>query len=709
MKTIFFDIECYYGLFLVVTLDAACPQSIIDEYIAADIDKNIPLKLDIRNKMPLNIYVINKNVNDLIKICNVFTTDTLVIGYNNDSYDNTLIDYLLTTRNTIDVHGNVLNSTKQRINGKNVYKSEHITTILKGVSDEIINSHDFWTHPKRTNTNLKWFRSPYKSLDFFRCIFDSVNRKSLKQALINSDWYRIQDLPLPPDTIILDEQVNDIIDYCINDVLGLRHLFRLEAEEIGLRFTIGKEYGYNFLSSNRANIADKLFINFYSKESGISVKELKDLRTYHTQIVLKDLISDKIHFDNPIFKDLYNKIANHTYNYGVKEVQHVVYLNGTGYNFMLGGMHSIDRVAVFSTNKIVDMVLRDVDADSFYPRTILNERVCPKHLNPDFFLPLGEKLLDERLTKKKLAKTDKKYEASAFALKIILNIVLFGKLGANDSFLKDDAAKFKMTINGQFYLMMLIERFEANGIHVVSVNTDGIVCYFPKSKESLYNQLCEEWCKELNHSVSFTDFEKYIRRDVNNYIAIKTGFSKAIVDGMDRKKAESKYVKCKGFFDTNVDIKKGYKTQIISIAVRDFYLYGTMPEETIKNSTNIYDFLIAQKVDKTKYNVSAHFVDDEGEVVEEKIQHSTRFYMSNSGVALTKKDKFTAKHTALSSHRYATVMNDFIKHDDFKDYNVNVNYYIAAAYDVLYILNNQKTKGTKNVNQKYNSEQGLFD
>jgi hypothetical protein len=702
MRTFFYDIECYQNLFLVVLLDAACPQALVDKYIEADIAKDYTLKRTIRDSMPFKIITVTHSVNEIMRLYDIFVENTLVIGFNNKSYDDTLINYITAIRNTIDVSGKVRNFDKTTVQGKVQYTSVHITKVLKGISDEIISSREYWTHPNYTNNNLKRFRAKYFSLDFFRCIFDHNNRKGLKQALINANWYRIEDLPLPHDALIKDTEVDAILDYCINDVIGLRHLFLLEGEEIGLRFSIGAEYGYNFLASNRSNIADKLFMTFYSQQSGIDVRDLKDLRTYHTSIPFKDILSPKIHFDNPIFAKLFDKIYNHTYRYGKAEIDEIVYVNNTGYNLKLGGMHSTDRVGVFHTYGN-DMILEDEDVGSFYPQIGQNEGSCPKHLNPKYYLPLGGRILKERLELKA-----KGFVTKATAYKIILNVSLFGKLGDKNSFLKDDAVKFSVTLNGQFFLLMLVERLEAKGIHVISANTDGIVSYYPKHLTDVYRSISEEWCKELGFTLEYTPYEKYVRRDVNNYMAIKVGFKQAIADGIEHSVAEKKYVKCKGFFDTNVDIKKGYKTQIISKAVKDYYLYGVMPEDTINKCKNIYDFLIAQKIDNHTFELQAIGVFD-GEVETEILQAHTRFYISNTGVALIKKEKYGKRKISLASHRYCTYFNNYIRYDDFTKYDINLNYYIAQAYDVLHILSNQKQKGTKNVVQKYNSEQGLFD
>lgn len=54
---------------------------------------------------------------------------------------------------------------------------------------------------------------------------------------------------------------------------------------------------------------------------------------------------------------------------------------------------------------------------------------------------------------------------------------------------------YQVTINGQLFLLMLIEKLELAGIHVISANTDGIVSIIPNDKFELYCNLCHEWEK----------------------------------------------------------------------------------------------------------------------------------------------------------------------------------------------------------------------
>ena len=67
----------------------------------------------------------------------------------------------------------------------------------------------------------------------------------LKSVAINLKWHRIQELPLPPDTIIEYNQLFDVYDYNINDVLITYKLLWNQEEEVKLRQEISERYDIN--------------------------------------------------------------------------------------------------------------------------------------------------------------------------------------------------------------------------------------------------------------------------------------------------------------------------------------------------------------------------------------------------------------------------------------------------------------------------------
>ncbi len=54
-------------------------------------------------------------------------------------------------------------------------------------------------------------------------------------------------------------------------------------------------------------------------------------------------------------------------------------------------------------------------------------------------------------------------------------LVYLVKWVVNNPSLCDKKQCIKVTINGQLFLLMLIEKLELAGIHIISANTDGIV------------------------------------------------------------------------------------------------------------------------------------------------------------------------------------------------------------------------------------------
>jgi hypothetical protein len=118
-----------------------------------------------------------------------------------------------------------------------------------------------------------------------------------------------------------------------------------------------------------------------------------------------------------------------------------------------------------------------------------------------------------------------------------------------------------------------------NGIEVISANTDGITVYLKKSQLEKCREIYKKWEQLTKFVLEETTYRKYIRRDVNNYIAVK----------------DNGEVKTKGIFSTDLDFTKGFKFPIISIALVNYYINGISPEETVEKHEDLHDFLYSEK------------------------------------------------------------------------------------------------------------------
>ena len=701
MKTYFYDIEIFPNFFSVTFIDMEVNANAVKQYCIADYTGNKKDKEIILSKV-INpyIFIIIDSHNDMPLLLDFMTTHKTIIGYNNINYDDIILDWLIVNYKRYNKYG--LNKDK-----------EHINKSLFNLSQSIINYGNGYRY---LLPELKYYKRPYYSKDLQKLLYLDKRFISLKQVAVQLKWYRLQDLPLPFNKDIDPKLIPEIIDYNVNDVLITRELFYNQITEINLRESITHMYGVNVRTDSRSGTANKLIMNFYSSETGLPYKEFKDERTYRRYIDYKDIISPKIQFKTQILKDFLSSLKYKGLLVGVDKFSETVIFDDKGYTFATGGIHSVDYPNVYNSTE--DYTIRDCDVGSFYPRIILNERIAPKHLNTDIFLKILEMVTEDRLKAKVLTKDLKGlpkstkdvsdyieiYNNKAEALKIVINAT-YGKLGDENSFLYDLKAMYSVTINGQLYLLMLIEMLSLIGIKCISANTDGIVCIVPKDKEDIYYKTCKEWEDKTKFTLEYTDYEKYVCYAVNDYIAIKKGYNNS--NKSDSSKKE--FIKEKGLFITTTQIDKGYNSPVVAKALVSYYADGTPVEEFIKNHDDIYDFCISIKTGMD-FIKEYHYVEDRQHKID-ILQKNVRYYISNTGGMIMKRyrevkvDKRGVKREYISLHkrRYSTIFNDYEVHF-MPDYNINYNYYIGEAYKII--------NGISNIIHKKQNKQsygGLFD
>lgn len=91
------------------------------------------------------------------------------------------------------------------------------------------------------------------------------------------------------DRFILDEYIEPMMYYNLNDVFIVAEIVRLYPEEIKSRYAISKAYDVDVLNSSRSKTADILFEKFYSKFSGLAPEQWKGKKTERTAMSFKKL------------------------------------------------------------------------------------------------------------------------------------------------------------------------------------------------------------------------------------------------------------------------------------------------------------------------------------------------------------------------------------------------------------------------------------
>lgn len=726
-----YDVEVTRNYFSVVFVDLRSYLKIFSDCVDND-GKAIPLvdKLTIAEikkrleTIPKKRFVLYEDDDiDLFSLLYWLQQKADYFGYNNRKYDRLMLSALLMYYNQFD-------------------KPSKLITFLYETSQRVIrssNNDTLWTD-NFTSLILR-NNVAFRDLDLFQIFRLDHYHKSLKQTSINIKWYNLKEYTMPPigdldrhyyherlpeakgmtdrelnihyrnvfERFIPREYLQEMADYNDNDVYIVAELIRMNKEEVLLRYRISEEYNVDVFSASRSTIADKVIVKLYSKYTGLHPKAFIDTKTIRRKIVVSEILSDKISFSTPELNDILSDIRSLTLRGEKGEFDREFTFMGTSYTIATGGLHSNEIPAVYVEDS--DNIIVDRDVASYYPNMIRSLKVCQKHLIPKAWFRIADTIVDERLEHKHLAKDKSldsierdKHATAAACLKIVANAGIFGKMGSEKSFLCDKKAMYQVTINGQLFLLMLIEKLELAGIHVISANTDGIVTIVPRELEQTADDICHWWEKHLGLELEFTYYTKYVTEGVNSYLTVKRGGSSKFKGRMNPKM----------FLE---DLSKGYNSPIVAKCVTEYFINGTPVMETLRNAKSILDFCRTQNVNH-KYRLEfTHVVD--GKIVTDIVQRNTRFYISSTGGTLMKVESMgwnehneeQVKKSSLCAGQRVSICNT-VDDTDISKLNVNYLYYYNEAMAIIEPIEqsrNNKGKGKRLVKKYYGMRNTLFD
>lgn len=716
-----YDVEIWRNCFMVTFVNLNDYLNKCKEYKVDSL--NVQQKKDLYSTVETLTYIIhNEDDKDLTRLASFLTTTDIynLYGFNNIGYDKWMLIAFL-------------------VKFKQFNRTKDLTQYLYQLSQVLINDiQNDKTHYTIWNHNMTKLYSRYKTswrdVDI-RLIFalDKVG-KSAKQLCMNLEWYNVEDYHLPPIKEGIDDhyykkfdfetweevssKINDwdrFIPLCyldsaksynINDTLIVCEAVRQQQEEIRLRYNISRQYGIEAFSASRSKTADLIIEKLYSQFSGLEPEEFKNDRTHREWIQVGECIPDLIQFITPEFNNLLTDYKSKSFHSDTIDgaLSYEFTYNGTTYTLGLGGLHSKDKSGTFGRD---GTIIRDADVTSYYPFIILNFGICPEHINPTYWYNIMKHIINERVVSKKVMKQleskykvipdDKikeytKHKTTNEALKIVLNSGGFGKMGFKESFMYDPKAMTSTTITGQLLLLMLIERLELAGIHVISANTDGIVSVITNEDE--YNRVCKEWMQLTGFELEYTDYEYYVRRDVNAYLAVKP-------DGK---------VKLKGALSHKLhkeDYQKGYSYPIVAKCVSEYFVKGVPVMETLKDCKDILQFCKAQKMSKEFELIDTRVIN--GVITETTQSKHTRFYISNTGGILMKRKQVYGgtSNTRLCAGQYSTILN---KQDDspVEKRDISYKFYYDKAMEIISIIE-IGIKDKRKLRKKTGFIGGLFD
>ena len=513
-----------------------------------------------------------------------------------------------------------------------------------------------------------------------------AKRSGLKWIQYSMDWQNILDMPLSHETEIMSqEQIDTIIEYCVNDVESTKEIFNRSKSLISLRKTLTKEYGINLFSASEPRISKELFGYYLSRLLNIPKSELKKMRTYRETIKFKDIILPYVEFKSAEFNVLLDRFKHveldpsnlrggFKYNVNYKSVTT---------HFGLGGAHGAREPGVYVSDD--EYIIMSSDVTSFYPNLVIKNRWSPGHFPADEFCDQYEWFFRER---KKIPKSN----PMNYVYKIILNST-FGLSNDINSFFYDPELCMKITVNGQLTLMMLYEMIMEEIPEAVSLlqNTDGIEIRIPRKDKDKYLEICKQWEDITNLQLEHEEYQKLVLGDVNNYIGLNNYIQVPLEKFRSLKQKSPHYLykvdkdkfyyaptKLKGRFDFhNLMLHKNKSKLIIPKAIYYYFVHDILPEEYLSQNKNILDYCIGGKSKGDWQQVSRTV--KEGKFHEEKLQKINRYYISKTGVKIIKVNKNDQREIQLESGKWLqTLYNKMKVEPQWENYNIDKVYYLSA-------------------------------
>jgi hypothetical protein len=596
------------------------------------------------NPENVRVFVIHESRNDTMNLYHFLKTETTgLIGFNNINFDYPLLHFFI---HVMDMY----------VATKSSPDANRVVDIMYQEAIRIINA-EYSEIPQR-DTKIP-------QLDVYKIHhFDNkAKATSLKAVEIAIQYPNVQDLPFDEDHWVEEGDIPEILGYNLNDVLATREFYFLSEPLVQLRKNIGKKYGINILNHNDPKIGQELFGREIAKKKGWSYRYVRDMRTFRSTIELKDCILPTIKFNSKEFRLLHDMLYATTVQNTKNAFDMSVIYKGFKYDYGTGGIHGCIEPGVYESDD--DHVIIDIDVASYYPNLAINNEFYPQHLGKDF-VTVYKEIYDQRAEAKRTG--DKVINS---ALKLVLNGV-FGKSNDMYSLFYDPKYFLSITINGQLLLSMLAESIVDNltifeeDRQMLQINTDGITIKIARKHEEHLHMLCEEWERYTGLTLEYAKYKKMVIRDVNNYLA-ETFEGEA---------------KPKGCFEIipmqngAIAYNKNWSMRVVPKALHAYYLKGIPINEFIKNHDNIYDFCIGFRARgdwEIMYTTIAN-----GERTKQRQQRTIRYYMSKSGGALTKENKYDKRIISLEAGKSAMLFNQYVK-KPMKEYNIDYSYYIAEA------------------------------
>lgn len=585
----------------------------------------------------LRFFEISNRKNQLTELVDFFfyknVGDKMFCGYNNKHYDDVVINYLIDFYYKMDA-----------------LSYDKVCTSLYNLSHTIVTAEEGDTSKFKRWKYAKYFYS----MDLLTMLFSSKLRVGLKEMQVTMNYKNVEEYAGDFDQYLPDSEIDNMIQYNINDVESTAELLNRLKDDVQLRLFIEKEYGIDALSMDSVKFGETLLLKKYCEQTKLSEQYVKTLRSPMDYIPLKDVILPFISYKNPKLQDVLEDMKSQVvYSKERKGYEKKFVLSDVRYSVGVGGIHSLHTPRIFVPKD--NEYIGHSDVASMYPSFIIKYEWIPRHLGKEFWQVYSQ-IYKERIEAKHSGQKLKN-----LALKLTLNSVT-GKMQQETSWMYDPFSVFKIRINGQLVLLMLVDRLLELGCKIVQVNTDGVMYIAQKTQREAVQEAVSEVERLTQLTFESDDYEAFYQYAINDYFGVAKGYSQS---------HDPKLIEKKGMFITDPRLGKGLAPAIIPKAVINYFLTKQPTFEYIKSSKDIKDFMMYQRVDK-KFKVLHG---------DEPVQRINRFYASTNDYSLFKVDD-TGKVANMLTKSGITILNE-MNDIPIENRHINYQYYIGEANKII--------------------------
>ena len=587
-------------------------------------------------------FELSERKRDLISLVYFFMEKNVIFcGYNNKHYDDVIINYII-------YHYGIL-----------IHKSvEQVCESLYNLSNAVIKA----TTMEEISKFKKWKYARYfYSMDLLTMQFSSKLRVGLKSMQVTMHYKNVQEYDGDFGAYLPTCEIDKMIAYNVNDVESTEELLNRLKKDVELRLFIQDEYGIDALSMDSVKFGETILAKKYCEATGISMNELKEMRSPMDYIPLKDVIFPFIKYKNPELQAVLEEMKGQiVYSKERKGYEKKLVLSNTVYSIGVGGIHSLNKPKIFRPGP--DEYIGHSDVASMYPSLLIKHKLTPRHLG-ESFLKVYEQIYHERIEAKHSGQKLKN-----LALKLTLNSVT-GKMQQEESWMYDPFNVFRIRINGQLILLMLVDRLLELNCEIVQINTDGVMFIAKKTAKDEIQETVSEVERITQLTFESDNYEAFYQYAVNDYFGVVDGYEQS---------HDPELIEKRGMFRTEPVLGKGLAPAVIPKAVINYFLTKQSVSEFIRQQTDIHDFLMSQRTDK-KFKVRHG---------DRFVQRINRYYASTNGYSLYKVDK-DGKEENMLTKSGVTILN---KMDDLPitERHINYNYYISEANKIIADLSYQQ-------------------